>query len=55
LAVISGILDALAADKGSRRSRNIVARRGGGTDCPRSLRSFGRAGSVEGWAARGTP
>lgn len=33
---ISGILDARERKKGSRRSLSIAARRGGGTDCPRS-------------------
>ena len=44
-------------NKGSRRSFNMVAPRGSGTDCLRSLRSVfhGRAGSFEGWGARGTP
>ena len=36
---ISGILDAQGAEEGSRRSLNIVARRGGGTDRRRALRS----------------
>jgi len=44
-------------NKGSRRSFNMVAPRGSGTDCPCSLRSafHGRAGSFEGWGARRTP
>ncbi|WP_322885874.1 hypothetical protein U8C32_27045 (plasmid) [Sinorhizobium medicae] len=36
---ISGILDAQGAEEGSRRSLNIVARRGGETDCRRALRT----------------
>jgi hypothetical protein len=36
---ISGILDAQRAEKGSRRSLNIVARRGGGIDYRRALRT----------------
>jgi len=43
--------------KGSRGSFNIVARRESGTDCPapRAPLFQGRAGSIEGWGARGTP
>lgn len=40
---ISGILDARERKKGSRRSLSIAARRGGGTDCPRSRVPFPRS------------
>ena len=44
---ISGILDARERKPGSRRSLSIAARRGGGTDCPRSRAPFPRPFTVQ--------